>query len=166
VNVQDYAHLNSLFVDPKDQNLIISFRNLNEIIKVDRKTGAIIWRLGGPFSDFAETSDQKTVRQHDATLADGGATLLVFDNGEAKLRPVTRIVEYKLDEAAKKITSFTAMNVPTGIFSGYMGSVQKIGDNYFVDGGSGSYIAEFNRTTGNITFQASLKHSSYRGFKY
>jgi hypothetical protein len=162
----DYAHLNSMFVDPKDQNLILSFRNMDEIIKIDRKTGNIIWRLGGPYSDFAETADQKTVRQHHATLADNGSTLLVFDNGDATIRPVTRIVEYHLDEQAKKITSFKAMDVPTKIFTGYMGSVQKTGANYFIDGGSSAYIAEFNQQTGHITFQASLKENSYRGFKY
>ena len=42
----DYAHGNSIEEDI-DGNLLISSRHLNEITKIDRHTGAIIWRLGG-----------------------------------------------------------------------------------------------------------------------
>jgi arylsulfate sulfotransferase len=33
---QDYAHLNSIVIDPKDNNLVLSFRNLNQVIKLNR----------------------------------------------------------------------------------------------------------------------------------
>ena len=40
----DYAHINSMFIDERDQNLLVSFRHIG-IMKIDRKTGAIIWML-------------------------------------------------------------------------------------------------------------------------
>ena len=47
----DYLHLNSVEVDT-DGNLLISARNTWTVYKVDRSTGAVLWRLGGKRSDF------------------------------------------------------------------------------------------------------------------
>ena len=44
----DYAHINSLCVDPDDGNLIASFRNLDEVLKNrSAERGEIRWTLGG-----------------------------------------------------------------------------------------------------------------------
>ena len=48
----DYFHVNSICVDPTDDNLIISGRNTWAFYKVDRVSGAVIWRLGGRATDF------------------------------------------------------------------------------------------------------------------
>lgn len=66
--VHDYMHINSVFVDPTDNNIICSFRNLNQVIKINRTTGAIMWRLGGSNSDFQLTAEMKFLRQHNASL--------------------------------------------------------------------------------------------------
>jgi hypothetical protein len=47
----DYFHLNSIGVDA-DDNLLVSARHTSTIYKLDRKTGKVIWRLGGMKSDF------------------------------------------------------------------------------------------------------------------
>ena len=49
--VIDYIHTNSICED-FDGNLIISSRNLNEITKISRQTGELIWRLGGKGNQF------------------------------------------------------------------------------------------------------------------
>ena len=130
--VHDYMHLNSIFVDPRDNNLICSFRHLNQILKINRTTGDIMWRLGGSNSNFPMTADMKFLRQHDVSLTDNNQTLLVYDNGLAGERPYTRIDEFKLDEKEMAIDSFKTFNVPYNTFSQYMGSVQKRGDTYFI----------------------------------
>ena len=48
----DYAHFNSVNIDPIDNNLLISFRTTGEITKVNRTTGEIIWRFGGKGNQF------------------------------------------------------------------------------------------------------------------
>jgi len=164
--VQDYIHMNSLYMDPKDSNLIISMRNLDQIIKVSRKDGSILWRLGGVNSDFPLTPDQKTMRQHHATLTDSGQTLLIFDNGDITLRPQTRIVEMKLDEVNKKVISFKGTPVANNVFTQYMGSAQKRGNTYFVGGGTSNYVMEMDYTTNKILFQIKLDQPTYRAFKY
>ena len=51
-NTWDYFHVNAITIDPTDNNLVISSRNTSACYKVDRKTGRVIWKLGGKHSDF------------------------------------------------------------------------------------------------------------------
>lgn len=162
----DYAHLNSIFVDPNDNHLILSFRNFNQIIKINRSSGDIIWKLGGKLSDFSLTSDKTFLRQHHATITDGGKTLMFLDNGEDAIRRSSRILEFKLDEAAKQVLAFKAYDLPDQIFCQYMGSVQKRGNTYFVGTGTGNRIVEFNWVTDEVLLNKTLPNSSYRAFKY
>ena len=43
----DYLHLNSVAIDPTDNNLVISFASISQLVKINRETGDIIWRMGG-----------------------------------------------------------------------------------------------------------------------
>lgn len=163
---QDYIHLNSITIDPRDNNLIVSMRVQDQIIKINRQTGAIMWRLGGKNSDFALTSNQVFLFQHHASLTDDNQTLLLFDDGDPVHRPSSRVDEFQLDEANKVVTSFKTFNIPEP-FTSIMGSVQKIGDEYFIGGGSGNYILEVNYVTGQkIMEMKSRVYSTYRAFKY
>jgi hypothetical protein len=47
----DYFHINSIDVEP-DGNLLISARNTCALYKIDRRSGEVIWRLGGKRSDY------------------------------------------------------------------------------------------------------------------
>jgi len=165
-SIQDYMHLNSLFIDPEDHNLICSFRNQDQVVKIDRKSGSVIWRLGGKKSDFPLSPDQKFLRQHHATLVDDNRTLLLYDNGEISQRPYSRILEFQLDENSKTVTAFRSLKVPDNTFSEYMGSVQKMADSYFIGCGSVPRIMEINSTTGKVIFEKQLTSKSYRAFKY
>lgn len=98
----DYVHMNSIQVDPADGNFIVSFRHTSSIIKLDRKTGAILWTLGGASDDFGLTPEQSFSHQHHVRkLGDG--TLLLFDNGN--YAHPTRVMSFALDEAQKTVTS-------------------------------------------------------------
>ena len=47
----DYIHINGIAIDD-DGNLLLSARHTSTVYKLDRHTGAVIWRLGGKKSDF------------------------------------------------------------------------------------------------------------------
>ena len=47
----DYCHTNAIEQD-NDGNILISSRNMDEITKINRITGQIIWRLGGKNNQF------------------------------------------------------------------------------------------------------------------
>lgn len=118
----DYVHFNSMTIDPKDNNLVCSFRNIDALLKLDRKTGNIIWVLGGKSDEFGLSEYQKFSRQHHATFIDDN-TILLFDNGNKN--ELTRILEMTIDEENKKLVQFKELSVG-GRFSATMGSVQKI----------------------------------------
>lgn len=162
-DIQDYAHMNSLSIDPDDNNIICSFRNMDQVLKISRSNGSIIWKLGGNNSDFPLTSDQQFLRQHHATCVDG--KLLLFDNGHIDQRSNTRILEFELNESNKTVQAFKAFTVP-GDFAQYMGSVQKKGEVYFIGGGSAGYVLEVNASTGSVIFEMKQTSNSYRAFKY
>jgi arylsulfate sulfotransferase len=161
----DYLHLNSICVDSADDNLIVSFRNLNEIVKLNRQTGDIMWRLGGKYSNFLQTGDELFLRQHYARIIENGKTLIFLDNGLDKTRNYSRILEFQLDEKARTIKGFTSFQIPDK-FIQFAGSVQKKGDEYFIGGGSAKYAVRVNYKTIDILLRLNLYFPSYRTLEY
>lgn len=131
----DYAHFNAITIDPKDNNFLCSFRNLNAILKLDRATGEILWVLGGKGDQFGLTEEQKFSRQHDIRVAaDGGYTL--FNNGNDG--PIgeggsTDIRKFYLDEINKTVIGFEQYKLE-GSFSWATGSAQELSDGHYVIG--------------------------------
>ena len=74
----DYFHLNSIGVD-SDGHLLVSARHTSAVYKLHRRTGQVIWRLGGTRSDFALGPGVSFGYQHDARRHSDG-TLTIFDN--------------------------------------------------------------------------------------
>jgi hypothetical protein len=134
----DYAHLNSVFLDPRDGNLILSFRHLDEILKVDRGTGNILWILGGAGDMFGLAGSQRFSHQHHATIQDDG-TLLVFDNGNPA--GPTRVLSFALDESLKTVTAFSVLGQKPAdwAFSAYMGSAQRLDAGRYLVGWGGTF---------------------------
>lgn len=127
---QEYLHLNAVWIDHRDNNLIISPRNLNALYKLNRKTGEIMWILGGKRDMFNLSESQKFSRQHAPVLLEDGSILL-FNNGNDKGR--SSIIEIKLDEKNKKVVKFkehTWHKDDGNInFSPAMGNVNKLFSN-------------------------------------
>jgi arylsulfate sulfotransferase len=163
--MQDYMHMNSICVDSTDNNLIVSFRNLNEIVKLDRQSGQIIWRLGGKNSDYALTTDQVFLRQHYPRLIENGQTLIFLDNGQDSIRAYSRILEFQLNQNTRTVSGFKSFIIPDN-FIQYAGSVKKEGNEYFIGGGSADYSLQVNYVTNQELMRMSLKYSSYRALKY
>src|ERR671914_2760462 len=99
----DYFHINSIDVEP-DNNLLVSARETSAVYKIDRKTGEVIWRLGGKRSDFEMGEGTRFAFQHDARrLPDGTITIfdngsLVFENGTPRAVEESRAIVLELDE--------------------------------------------------------------------
>ena len=161
---QDYMHINSLCLDPNDGNVIVSFRSMDQVVKINSHTGKIMWRLGGKNSDFPMNPNQQFLRMHSAILTDNGKTLLLLDNGDSILRQTSRVLEFNLDEQQKKITSFKAMSIPEN-YAQFMGSVEKYGDNYLIGGGSANYVLQINSQTIEKKFELAGNQLSYRVYK-
>ncbi len=102
--VVDPFHCNSIDVDPKNGNLLVSSRHMDSVFYIERSTGTILWKMGG--KDF--TKDNATYvsvanafhRQHDARLqpgwsancSGGAGQISMFDNETAEPGPARAIV--------------------------------------------------------------------------
>ena len=94
----NWTHGNALDID-SDGNLLVSFRNLNEITKIDVGTGGVIWRLGGLRNRFTflDTPAPAFSHQH-SVRRDAAGSLLLLDNiGDPN---ESRAERYVLDERA------------------------------------------------------------------
>jgi hypothetical protein len=90
----NFTHGNGIGFDA-DSSLILGFRSLSEVTKVDRTTGDVIWRFGGLRNEFTILNDPKGFfeRQHGVRAAGPGQVQLL-DNGTAE---PSRFVRYLLD---------------------------------------------------------------------
>jgi len=95
VEALNMTHGNAIAFDTNG-NYLFSFRNLNEITKVDAATGAVIWRFGGRRNQFAFLDDAKGSfeRQHGLRLVDPGVVQFLDNSNEAP----SRLVRYAIDE--------------------------------------------------------------------
>jgi outer membrane protein assembly factor BamB len=80
----EWTHGNAI-AELADGNLLVSFRNISTVVKIDRNSGRIVWKLGAP-----PLSGQHAP----APLPDGN--ILIFDNGPTRLDqtfPSSRVIE-------------------------------------------------------------------------
>ncbi|MGB5674452.1 MAG: aryl-sulfate sulfotransferase [Gemmatimonadota bacterium] len=90
------THGNAIAFDT-DGNLLVSFRELDEVTKIDAETGEVIWRFGGGLrNQFNFVNDPKGSfeRQHGLRVVESGVIQLL-DNGDAV---PSRLVRYRIDE--------------------------------------------------------------------
>lgn len=167
----DYIHCNALNLDT-DTTLLLSSRHLNEITRIDRRNGSIIWRLGPTASTqyFSFPNDRTAFTyQHSPERLPNG-NILLFDNGNLKAGArYSRAVEYHLDETrmvAEKVWEY--VHDPE-VASDFMGSVQRLenGNTVICWGSANPNITEVD-SNNNIVFEGSFPNGvmSYRAKKY
>jgi len=162
----DYFHINS--IDPfGEDHLLISARRTSTVYKVDRKSGEIVWRLGGKKTDFDMGYGTRTDYQHDARYHDNGS-ITIFDNGGVDKDVQSRGIFVEIDEDAMSATLVGEYTHPDKIFSDTQGNVQVLSNgNVFMGWGSEPYFSEFSRD-GELLFDASFtpELESYRAFRF
>ena len=157
----DYFHLNSIGVDA-DGHLLVSARNTSAVYKIHRRTGAVIWRLGGTRSDFVLGPGASFAFQHDARRrADG--TITIFDNAAG--RPTdsgipSRVLRLRVDTGSKTATlvrDYQAGEIRT---AWAMGNAQQVADGgLFVGWGTYPGFSEIG-PDGSVRFDARFAGTS------
>lgn len=160
----DYFHINSVGVAP-DGNLLVSARHTSAVYKLDRKSGAVIWRLGGKRSDFRMPQATRFWGQHDARARDA-ETISLFDNGTPPEREESsRGIVLSLD--GRRVRLARQYLHPRRLLAGAMGNMQPLADGgYFIGWGSEPYFSEFGED-GRLRFDARLpeRYRSYRAHR-
>ncbi len=163
----DYFHVNAIGIDT-DGNLLVSGRETWSVLKLDRRTGATIWRLGGKRSDFRLPRSGRFAWQHDAQRAPDG-TIRIFDNEAApKVRSKSRVLWLALDEERRTARVARSAEHPAGLLSGTQGNAQALPNgNTFVGWGSQGYFTEYG-AGGRVLFDARVArgNDTYRAYRF
>jgi len=76
---QDWTHSSGLVYDDETDSVLLSVRNQDWLLSIDRASGDILWRMG-PEGDFALDAGTWFHHQHSPQWQPDGS-LLVYDNG-------------------------------------------------------------------------------------
>ncbi len=163
----DYVHSNALELDV-DGNIILSSRHLDEITKIDRSTGQIIWRWGGKHNQFTMVNDSLGFSHQHAVRLLAYGDFVLFDNGNYHTPSLSRAVEYSVDERNRTATLVWQYRNTPDIYGNAMGYVQRLpGGNTLVCWGTASTVTEI-APTGSKIFQLTFDPGiyTYRAYRY
>jgi hypothetical protein len=139
----DYCHGNSVSPD-NDGNLLISSRHMNEITKISRATGDILWRFGpnAVNNQFTVIGDTRGFsHQHDARRLPNG-NLTLFDNGNCLSPEYSRALEYALDEVNHTATLVWEYRNTPDIYGRATGNNQRRGSGTMINWGFGDVVTD------------------------
>lgn len=165
VDRYDYFHLNSIQVW-RDQ-LVISTRHTNAVYGISRKTGEVLWKLGGtPTPKSLEILGPDPLRDdpfsgnHDARISDGNL-LSLHENGTRKGR-APRLVRYRLDlEAGTATFESEVEDLAAAPRSKCCGSARRFGSGWLVSWGNTPFVTGFD-SRDRVAFRLRMPNSSYR----
>jgi hypothetical protein len=167
----NFPYMNAIDID-EDGHILVSNRYLNEVTKIHRRTGEIIWKLGGAHSDFSFVDDPLGGFwcQHDIRAL-GHHRYTIFDNGNNHDPPVSRVVEYELDPDTMTATLVWEYRADPDRYTYYMGNAQRLPNgNTLINFVSSDYpmVVEVN-PEGQIEFEMDFVNSGsypYRVFRF
>jgi hypothetical protein len=163
----DYFHANSVGL-AADGDLLLSSRHTWAVYKIDRRTGAVRWRLGGKKSDISVDERTAFAWQHDFRQRRDGS-YSVFDNGAGvtKVHDYSRGVVFRVDESAKKTTFVAEYVHPDKISAPTQGNFRELADGgSFIGWGQMPHFTEHD-ADGSVRFAGHipLDNQSYRAYQ-
>jgi Arylsulfotransferase (ASST) len=159
----DPVHINS--IAPHGRTIVISSRNTDAVYAISRRTGQILWKLGGTQTprSLRVTGDPNSPElfggQHDARLYPNGL-LSVYDDATHRARP-PRAAFYRIDPKDGTAAFVGQLTDPLVKRSHCCGSVRPFEGGWLVDWGDNPLVTGFDRH-GQIAFRIHLAVSSYR----
>ena len=163
----DYFHINGVSLDV-DGNLLIDSRNAWAFYKVDRRSGRVLWRLGGTKTNFALGPGAAFAWQHNPEAVDA-ETIRLFDNeASPAFLPASRVIWIRRDLWRHTATLIRSIVHPDGLSAGSQGDAQSLANgDTFVGWGATGRFSEFD-LGGNLLFDASVPSGwdTYRAFRH
>jgi hypothetical protein len=164
----DAYHFNSISEDD-DGNLLLTSRHMSAVYKISRRSGRVLWKLGGRHGNFKLGANARFRYPHDAQRAPDGS-ITIFDNnaGPAGGGGVARAIRLRVDVKHHRARVLESFRHPTRGKSTSQGNVEQLPNgNLFVGWGISPWFSEYG-TDGRLLYAAHLKDGwsqSYRAFK-
>lgn len=156
------GHANSISI-ADDGNYLVSFRDFSQVWKIDSKSGAIIWKLGKG-GDFALDEEYYFMRQHSVYQTRDGA-IMIFDNGDRRTRPFSRILAFHLNEKEMKAEVTVNVKLSSDLSADKMCSAEEIEKGkYLVCTSKRSGILSVVDDAGNELWRVDTTYPSYRAY--
>ena len=139
----NWTHGNALDLDA-DGNLIVSFRSLSEVTKIDTRTGALVWRMGGLRNQFTfqDAPTPGFARQHGLRVTGPGRIVLLDNLGDAAGSRAERYLYDAVLRTARLVGSY-GPNPP--VIAQLGGTTQDLpGGRTLVAFGNGDRVEEYD----------------------
>ena len=161
IRVFDVIHTNS--IEPWGKQLVVSTRHTDAVYGLNRRTGAILWKLGGEATpqSLKVVGDPEPVAQlfggqHDARIY-GKNILTIFDNSQDRPRPPRGVI-YRLDLAARTATFVGQLVDPKADRGNCCGSMRAIRGGWLVGFGDTTLVSGFTKK-GKVAFRLTWGNS-------
>ena len=172
-----FIHCNAIDLDT-DGHFLLSSRNLDEITKIHRTNGNVLWRWGGSQNDFTFLNDYPFTHQH-CIRSLGNNRYILYDNGNFSASflngtNLSRGVEYLMDTSLMTVQKIWEFYHPDSLYGPATGSIQRLPNgNTLINWGSlssmnlGSVVTEVD-TNNQIVFQLECVNGQniYRAHKF
>ena len=159
----EWTHTNSLMADASGDHYFIMSKFHDNLLKIRRDTGGIVWQMNGAYSDFTLDDGAPTwngigtsplwSHGHMSQIWDGG--MVVFNNGYHYPNETSAAVELAYDETTMTVTKVWEYREPQSKFTPLMGDIRKIGNNYLIAWSSLGRIDEISADQ-QVLWQAEL----------
>ena len=163
----DFFHINSIQELP-DGNFLVSSRSDWAVYEISRRTGNIIWELGGKHSSFRMGPGTNFEWQHDAHLNPDGTLTLFDDAGSPQEEPQSSAKTLQINTDTMTATLVHAFRHNPGLSSSLAGSIQLLPNhNVFVAWGSEPEFSEYTPGGGLLLDgRFPLGVYSYRAYRF
>src|SRR5215213_4103277 len=163
----DYFHVNAVDED-EPSRLLISARNMHAIYEIDKRSGRVLWRLGGRRSDFRMGPGARFHFQHDAEWL-SPTTISLFDNeATPATAEVSRGLVLRLDMKRRTARVVRQYTHPDKLLSIAEGNMQTLPNgNVFIGWGPERHVSELSRD-GQLLFDLVVppRADSYQAFRF
>lgn len=153
----DWLHANSICEAP-DNNLVVSFRHNNQVWKIDRNSGEILWKLGEN-GDFELTSQELFNGQHHVHFSRNG-NLMVHDNNNENSR--SRILYFEINETLKTARLTKEIPLSPHLYSYIMGSAYETSDHNLLISSTSCGVIALVDYGGSIIWEISCNTYPYK----
>ncbi|MEM1220792.1 MAG: aryl-sulfate sulfotransferase, partial [Bacteroidota bacterium] len=160
VESEDWLHANGLSFD-LDGHYLLSVRNLNQILKIHRETGEILWSFGMGGNFTFDSMENVFLAQH-ACTATGPNRYLLFDN--LGVMGQSRSLEFELSNQDLTATTLASYGDQVTVFTPVVGNALRLlnGHTTTVFGQLGRIVEE--TTNGEIVWDMNYGQFTYRAY--
>jgi outer membrane protein assembly factor BamB len=160
---ENWGHANSIALDSQG-NYLISFRDFNQVWKIDSENGKVIWKFGENGTIKPEHPSDYFIRQHSVHFNSRGE-LMMFDNGDLNIRPNSRVLSFTIDEATRTAHPVINVQLPRALSSYRMCSAEMIEPGkYLVCTTRKDATVTVVNDKGEILWRITADNASYRAY--